>query len=380
MKRTMDYTILFVTLVLVLIGVVLVYDASYYTASQSKLYGYDGMFFFRKQIIGALVGTVAMLIASRFDYKNVAKLKLVVYAACMVLLILVLVPGVGQDRNGATRWLEIPVFGSFQPSEAAKFTVILMAAVIMTNRADKKDSFKEFILPVLVVCGSMIVLVVLQKSMSVTLLLTFLTFFMLFMGGARGKHLWSLIALGAVGIGCLLLYDLVLSPMMHPEQEQNYRFWRYLAFLDPFENVAGFGWQLVQSLYALGSGGLFGVGFGQGMQKYKWLPYAESDFIFAIFAEEFGWVGCVLLLLLFAFLIWRGIRVALACEDRFGSLLAGGITTLIALQVIMHVAVVSASMPPTGVPLPFISAGNSSLVLFMTQIGILLNVSRHTRS
>lgn len=376
----MDYTILFVTLVLVLIGVVLVYDASYYTASTDARYEYDGMYFFRKQIIGALVGTVAMLIASRFDYKNVAKLKLVVYIVCMGLLALVLIPGIGVDRNGATRWLNIPVFGSFQPSEAAKFTVVLMASVIMTNRMDKKQDFKQFVLPVLVVCGSMIVMVVLQKSMSVTLLLAFLTFFMLFMGGAKGKHLWSLVGLGVLAVAGLLMFDLVLAPMLHPEQQQSYRFWRYLAFLDPFDNVAGYGWQLVQSLFALGSGGLFGVGFGQGMQKYKWLPYAESDFIFAIFAEEFGWIGCVLLLSLFAFLIWRGIRVALACEDRFGSLLAGGITTLIALQVIMHVAVVSASMPPTGVPLPFISAGNSSLVLFMTQIGILLNISRSTRA
>lgn len=379
MKRTMDYTILFVTLVLVLIGVVVVYDASYYIASTSPRYQYDGMYFFRKQIIGALVGTVAMLIASRFDYKKMAKLKIVVYVACIVLLGLVLIPGVGVDRNGATRWLNIPLFGSFQPSEAAKFTVILMSAVILTNRADKRHSFKEFVLPVLVICGILIVMVVLQRSMSVTLLLVFLTFCMLFMGGAKGKHLWALVGIGIAGIIFLVFFDLVLSPLLHPEQEQNYRFWRYLAFLDPFKNVSGYGWQLVQSLYALGSGGLFGVGFGKGMQKYKWLPYIESDFIFAIFGEEFGWVGGVLLLALFAFLIWRGIRVALACEDRFGSLLAGGITTLIALQVIMHVAVVSASMPPTGVPLPFISAGNSSLVLFMTQIGILLNVSRDTR-
>lgn len=367
-KKSYDYSILFVTLLLVCIGIVLVYDASYYAASQSKLYNYDGMFFFKKQMFGAAVGLVLMLITMRIPYKKLEKFKTVGILAAIGLLACVWVPGLGTEANGATRWLNIAGI-SIQPAELAKFALVLYIAGFVAKDRKRIRSFKNGVLPILLVGGVIAGMVFLQPNLSTAASIGFLMLAMLFVAGANLGHL-AVILTGAVGaIVAAVLLD-----------KDGYRFKRYTAFLDPWADASDTGYQLVQSLYALGSGGLFGMGFGNSRQKYLYLPYRESDFIFSIVGEEFGLVGSILLLGIFIFLIWRGIRVALTCKDLFGSLLAAGITAVIAIQVIINVAVVTGSMPPTGVPLPFISAGGTSLMIFMAAIGILLNISRSTRS
>lgn len=360
-KNSIDFCLLFTMLILVVIGAVFVYSASSYSASlQLK----DSFYYLKKQIIGIVLGLISCVAFSFIDYKKLEKTKYVLAILSIVLLVLVFIPKIGTSKYGARRWINLGFF-TVQPSEIAKFALIIFAAGYMSKNATKVRTFRG-ILPVIllgiVFCG----LIIMEPNMSITMCMGLLLLFMLYIGGASFKHLLMLIIPLIVAVPLLI----VVEP---------YRMKRLLAFLDPWAESSSTGYQLVQSLYALGSGGLFGVGLFNSRQKYLFLPFAESDFIFSIIGEELGFLGCVLVLILFVILIYRIIKIACNASTRFGSLLASGIASIIGIQVLLNVAVVTGSIPPTGLPLPFMSAGSTSLLVFMSAIGLVLNIDRQNK-
>jgi cell division protein FtsW len=278
-----------------------------------------------------------------------------------VLLLLVFVPGVGVENYGAKRWINLPFF-TIQASEIAKFGFIVFTASYMAKNYKKMSKFKS-ILPVLLVGGAMCLLIILEPNMSITMCMIMLIFVMLFIGGARIKH-FLVLALPVIALVPVLI-------MLEP-----YRMQRLVAFLNPWESPLEEGYQLIQSFYALGSGGLFGVGLFNSRQKYLFLPFSESDFIFSIIGEELGFFGCVAVIAVYLIIIWRAVVISKNSTDRFGCYLSSGITAIIAIQVLINIAVVSGSIPPTGLPLPFVSAGTSSLVVFCAGVGVLFSVER----
>lgn len=357
--KKIDKTIVSVfvlVLFLVAFGCLMVYSASFYSASIR----FDNEYFFLfKQLLGVALGIFAMIFFTFFDYHLLKKFRYIILAVSVVLLILVFVPGFGVQSYGANRWVNILGI-SLQPSEITKFALILFLASYLSENHEKIKTFKG-LLPALIVAGVLCVLVIIEPSMSVTMCLAFLTFFMLIIGGINKKH--TLLFTGLAGL-CVPL--LIIS--------EPYRMKRLFAFLDPWVSPQGEGFQLIQSLYSLGNGGLFGVGLFESRQKYLFLPFAESDFIFSIIGEEFGLVGSLALIAVFGVLVYFLIKIGLNAKDRFGCLLSCGVGILIAVQTLLNVAVVTGSIPPTGLPLPFISSGGTSVAVFMAGVGIALNV------
>ncbi len=342
-------------------GALMVYSASSYSAA----YHFGNEYFFLyKQIFGIVLGAALMILLCFYDYHKLKKFKWAFVIATIVMLVLVFIPGVGSESYGAKRWLSIFGF-SIQPSELAKFALVIFCAAYLSENHQKIKSFKT-LLPVLAVAGVFCLLVILEPSMSVTMCLAFITLFMLIIGGISKKHtiMFSIPAAAAVPV------LIALEP---------YRLKRLFAFINPWASPQGEGFQLIQSLYSLGSGGWFGVGLFNSRQKYLFLPFAESDFIFSVIGEEIGLIGCLILMLAFVALIFLLIKIALNAPDRFGAMLASGIAFIIAIQTILNIAVVTGSIPPTGLPLPFISAGSTSLLVFMSAIGVVLNVDRQSR-
>ena len=354
-------TISILVLLLAGFGCLMVYSASCYSAEYH--FGNEYFFLF-KQIFGVVVGTMLMFILAFFDYHKLSKLVWLIYAGTIVLLILVFIPGIGTSSYGASRWISILGF-SIQPSEIAKFALVIFAANYLSKNSQKVKTLKG-LLPLLLVAGSICILVILEPSMSVTMCLAFTTLFMLIAGGISKKHtiMFSVPALMAVPA-------LILA--------EPYRMKRLFAFLNPWASPQGEGFQLIQSLYSLGNGGWFGVGLFSSRQKYLFLPFAESDFILSIIGEELGYVGIIGLMIVYVTLIYFLIKVALNAKDRFGALLCGGVAFVIAVQTLLNIAVVSGSIPPAGLPLPFISSGGTSVMVFMAAIGICLNVNRQGR-
>jgi cell division protein FtsW len=337
----------------------MLFSASYYYAQ--KEFG-DGLFYVKKQMIGFVIGFVALGFLANFDYHKLEKFKVPALLGALVLLVLVLI--VGANKNGATRWLDIGGV-SVQPAEIAKFAMMLYMCSFMARRQELMPSFTRGVVPLLMIIGIVCLPILLQPNFSTVVSTVLLGFTLIAIGGSR---LRQIAVLGVAGV--VVMVPVALSA--------DYRMDRFLIFTDPWKDAADKGYQLVQSLYALGSGGLFGKGLNYSRQKLLFLPYGESDFIFSIIAEELGFIGAMLLLAAYAFLIYRGIRIALKCNDLFGSLMAMGVTMIIAIQVIINVGVVTSSIPPTGVTLPFISAGLSSLIVFLAAMGVLLNISRNT--
>ena len=358
-KGKIDFSILVITSILVLLGVVMVYSASYYTADV-KLDNPN--YYFYKQMIGAVLGFGAMLFLANFNYKNLEKLQVPILAVTLILLALVFSP-IGISANGSRRWINLG-FTTLQPAEVCKFAMIIFMSSFFSRKRKVLGSFKEGLLPVFIVLGIYCGLIMLQPNFSMVLCIGFVTVVMMFAGGVKMRHL---IILGAIGIAAAS-FAVIQEP---------YRLKRLGAFMDPWADSGASGYQLVQSFYAIAGGGLFGKGLGMSQQKLLFLPYGESDFIFSIIAEELGFIGVIAILSLYVVILWRGIRIALTCPDRFGSLLATGITAVIAIQTLINVGVVTGSIPPTGQPLPFISAGTSSLLIFMASIGVLLNISKY---
>lgn len=317
------------------------------------------------QLLGIGVGSIGLLAVLQIDYRFLAKPAVsgALMGLSVVLLILVAIPGVGRFVNGSRRWLAVgPV--TFQPSELAKYANILFLARALS--AGKRDIRRLFhtLVPLFVVPGVLFLLILLQPNLSTAGSILIATVVMVMLAGARWLHLGMLGVSGAV-LG--VFYAL----------SEDYRRARLMSFTHPFDFLTNEGYQLSQSLMAFGSGGIFGMGLGKGRQKYAFLPYPESDFIFAVVGEDLGLTGCVAVLALFGAFVFFGLRVALRCRDRFGSLLAGGITAMIGVQSVMNVMVVTGMMPTTGLPLPFFSSGGTSVAIAMGAVGILLNISRH---
>ena len=361
MNKIKNKKIVIYMIALCVFGLVMIYSASYYSAGLK----YDDSFYFvKKQLLGFVIGFILFCIASRFDYHKFYKLRWWIVGLSIMLLGLVFVPGVGISSNGARRWVGVGAL-TIQSSEVAKFGFVIFASCYMSKNYKNMKTFWG-VVPVIAVGGIICLLILLEPNLSVTLCVGMVLLCMLFVGGIRWKHFLIIL------IPALLLVPVLI--IIEP-----YRLQRLMAFLNPWANPKEEGFQLIQSLYSLGSGGLFGVGLFNSRQKYLFLPFSESDFIFSIIGEELGFVGCVVLCIVYILLIWEGIKIAYRSKDRLGSYLASGITALIAAQLLINIAVVTGSIPPTGIPLPFISAGGTSLMVFMGAIGVLMNIANNER-
>lgn len=354
-----DSLILILTILLSGFGVVAIYSASSYVAETQ--YG-NAWYFTTKQLIGFVIGLAAMLACGKFDYTKLKgkKVRYVALILPMVLLLLVFVPGIGKTNYGATRWIAIGGV-TLQPSELAKYGFVIFASAYMSENMEKIRTFKGTI-PVFLAGGAICVLIIIEPNMSVTMCVGMLMLVMLFLGGMKIKHFLLIF------IPVLLLIPVLIIA-------EPYRLSRLSAFLDPWENPKGEGYQLIQSLYALGNGGWFGTGLFRSRQKYRFLPFAESDFILSIIGEELGFVGIVVLFAASALLIFRGMKTAANANDFFSFLMASGITLVYGIQTVVNALVVSGSIPPTGLPLPLISSGNTSLIVTMASMGILYAIS-----
>lgn len=346
---------------LAIFGCIMVYSASMYSAEYH--FG-NSEFFLYKQIIGVVLGLALMIYFSFLDYHILKKFRWWFLGVTVVLLALVFVPGIGVESYGAKRWINLLGF-SIQPSEIAKLALVLYVSSYLSDNYDKIKTFKG-LLPVLGVAGLLCVLVILEPSMSVTMCLALITFFLLIVGGISKKHT-IMFSIPAAAMVPMLI---AIEP---------YRLKRLFAFIDPWANPRGEGFQLIQSLYSLGDGGWFGVGLFNSRQKYLFLPFAESDFIFSIIGEEIGFFGVACLIVAFASLVILLMKIGLNAKDRFGCLLSCGVAFMIGLQTILNIAVVTGSIPPTGLPLPFISSGGSGVMVMLAGIGICLNVARQGR-
>lgn len=346
-------------IMLLMMGLIVLYSASYYNAQDrgsalSEVYS---------QLVGIAVGAVGMLLLLKIDYRILAKPWICgsLLALSLVLLILVAIPGVGKMLNGSRRWLRLG-FISFQPSELAKYSMILYLARALSLKYRDITRFFRGLVPMFIIPGIMFFLILLQPNLSTAGSILIVSAVMVMIAGARWLHL-GLIGTAGLGLGTFYAFS------------EEYRRARLMSFRNPFAYMTNEGYQLSQSLLAFGSGGIFGMGIGLGRQKYAFLPYPESDFIFAVVGEDMGYMGCVAVLCLFAAFIFFGLRVAIRCEDRFGSMLAGGITCMIGVQTVLNVAVVVGVMPTTGLPLPFFSAGGTSISIIMGAVAILMNIS-----
>lgn len=354
-KNDFDFGFLLTVIILLALGLLMVFSSSY-------PYGYyrfgDGLYFIKRQAFWAAAGVAAMYLTSRIDYRFYKRRALTILGICFLLLVAVLV--IGKSVNGAKRWLG---FGSmtFQPSEFTKFALVIFFATILDNAKDKIKDFK-YLISVLGVAAVFFGLLLLQPHFSVCIIIGLAIVIMLLVSGAKIRH-FAAMAIPVAVAGILLVI------------KEPYRLKRMTAFLDPFADAQGSGWQVIQSLYAIGSGGLFGVGFGNSRQKFLYVSEPQNDFIFAIICEELGLIGALAILTIFIVLLWRGTKIAISAPDTFGSLLVTGIMALVGVQVVLNIAVVTSSIPTTGIPMPFFSAGGSSLVFLMAAMGIVLNVS-----
>lgn len=354
-----DYVMVALTLALVIFGVIMVFSASYYWSIDTTGNPYS---FLIKDIIWAVTGGGMMLATMVIDYHKYKKIA--PYLLIISLILLVLVLFIGQEINGAKRWIAVGGM-TIMPGEIAKICAILFVAWFLCRDAKRVNRFGTGVLPLLLLCGVMGGLIMQQPSMSTAITVVGIIVAMMFAAGLRMVYFAGTMAVGVVAAIVLIFAG-------------EYRVARATSFLNPFEHALEDGYQVVQGLLALGSGGLFGVGLGKSVQKNLYLPEPQNDFILAIIGEELGFIVILILFAVYLILIARGIRIALNAPDRFGFLVAGGITMMIGIQVILSIAVVTSSMPPTGITLPFISYGGNALWLFMGSMGILLNISRQT--
>ena len=339
-------------------GCLMIYSASSYVGEVQ--YG-DSLYFVKKQLLGVVAGGAAMAFFCFFPYYRLYKFRYAAVVIAAVLLALVFVPGIGVTNYGATRWIG---FGSFtiQPSEIAKYAYALFTAAYFAKNYRKVKTVRG-VLPVLGVGALFCVLVILEPNMSITMCLGLLMLALVFLSGTNLKTFAFVLIPCALAVPVLIIAE-------------PYRLERLSAFLDPWSSPLDEGYQLIQSFYALGNGGLFGVGLFNSTQKYRFLPFAESDFILSVMGEELGFFGITVFFCACAFIIWRGLRIAKRCSEPFGYLLAAGFTLVYGIQVVINALVVSGTIPRTGLPLPLISSGNTSLIITMASMGVLFNISR----
>ncbi len=356
-KKTCDWLLVIIVLILLLIGFFMVYSSSY----PDGYYNHgSSLFFLRKQIIAGAAGIILMIMASFIPYQVYRKFTKFILLVSVGLSLATVFLGV--EGNGAQRWLIIGGV-SLQPSEIVKIAAVLCMADFLDRRRKKLHKFKEGYIYTLAAIVGFVLLIVIQRDLSTSVVLALVLIIMFFCAGARMFHL---ILTGVTGIVATIPLIAMYA----------YRIERITVFLDPFKYINGKGWQIVQSLYALGTGGLFGLGLGKSRQKFFYLPEAYNDFIFSIIGEELGFVGCIAIIILFILFAWRGIRISMNAKDFYSSLVSVGLTSLVLVQFLVHVAVATSSMPPTGRALPFISAGGTSLLFLLISVGIILNISK----
>ena len=370
LNNPVDFTLVITVLLLLSLGLVMLLSASAPKSMQESADG-NSYTYFARQLFFAVAGIIAMLGISRFDYRFFQKFYKLAYVASIVLLIMVLL--IGTESHGAKRWINLG-FTTFQPSELVKICMIIFYAGILVKNRDDLGKFGKGLVKHVLFLVPIIILLALEPHISTTMVIVITCCVMLIMAGCK---FWQFVLSGIVagGVGGTVATILYFTNDWFQEKFQ-YIVTRFITFLDPWQKATGDGWQVIQSLYAIGSGGLFGVGLGESKQKYLYLPEPHNDFIFSVIAEELGFVGCMVVFILFAIFIWRGILIAMKAPDMFGSLVAIGITTLVGIQVIINVAVVTSSMPATGMQLPFFSYGGTALFLLLCEVGVLLSISR----
>jgi len=373
-KGSPDFLLMFLTLILTGFGVVMVFSSSSATAAVE--FG-DSLYFTKRQIVFALAGIFMMLILMNIRFQAWKKLIFPIFLLSLVMLVLVLF--IGEVRNGARSWFQIGPFGG-QPTEFAKLAVIIYLAALISRKGEKFRDFKRGLLPVMIIVGAVCALIMMQPDLGSCLILVLTAGLVIVAGGANMKHI-MLSALFLTGIlGIVIGGYFLFTPAEEIQQMQSYRIDRITSYLNPWNDPVDSGYHLIQSLYALGHGGVSGAGFGQSIQKLHYLPYAYNDFIFAVIGEELGLIGALLVLCVLLLLMWRALIISLRCPDIFGTLLGTGFVGMIGIQTVINLGGVTGLLPITGVTLPFISYGGSSLIITLMSMGILLNISRYSEA
>ena len=363
MHKKMDISLFIAVIVLAVFGLFMIYSASSIWAEYKFQ---DSFYYMKRQFIFLVIGIILMVATSKVDYNIYYEKSNKILITCLILLILVLIPGIGSVRNGSRSWFGIASFG-IQPSEAAKLGLIIFASKYLSNSSKFIKSYKQGVFPILGVVFLFFGLIMLQPDLGTGMIIVVSIISLLFIAGVNMKFFNGGGVLGVIGVIILIL----IAP---------YRMDRITSFVDPWKDPLGTGFQIIQSLYAIGPGGLLGTGFLKSIQKQFYLPEPQTDFIFSIIAEEFGIVGAIFVAGLFLFIIYRGLKISLDCKDSFAKYLSFGMTFQLAFQAMMNLMVVIGMIPVTGVTLPFLSYGGSSLLITMFGIGIILNISRYNRN
>lgn len=356
----MDATFLIIILVLLTFGLIMLFSASYAYAYYQ--YG-DSLYFIKRQAIFAVTGIAGMLFVSCINYHVLLKFVPWFFGGGLLLLVIVLFM---PEQKGARRWIDLKII-TFQPSEIMKFALVLLFAYLIMKNYDKMGTFRYGVLPFMIPLGIVCVLMILEPHLSGTILIVSIALVMMFVGGVKYRYYVALLIIAALGVLLVILYGGI-----------GYVEARLASWLDPFSDPQGDTYQTVQSLLAIGSGGFTGLGLGNSRQKYLYLPEPQNDFIFSIVCEELGFIGAVVLVTLFALFVVRGFIIASRAPDKFGSMLAVGLTAQIGIQVIVNIAVVTNTVPNTGISLPFFSYGGTALLMQLLQMGVVLNISRHS--
>ena len=359
-KGPPDFVLFITALTLLGIGLIMVFSSSAVTANVN--YG-DAYYFFKKQLMWAIISVVAMIIVMKLNFSRLKDFAIPLMVIAVVCLMLVITP-LGMDVKGSSRWFNLGFF-RFSPSEFAKVALVMFLARSLDIKLDKISSFTKGVLPFLVMLVLICGLIMLQPDLGTSFTIAATVFFMLMVAGAQWIHLGLITLSGIVAVAAAI----ILEP---------YRMERVTAFMNPWKYASDEGFQTIQSLYALGSGGLFGMGLGRSRQKFFYLPEQHTDFIFAILGEELGFIGACLVVTLFLLFAWRGFKIAINAPDNFSRLLAAGVTIMITFQAAINIGVVSGALPVTGITLPFISYGGTSLLFTMIGVGLLLNISRYS--
>ena len=359
-NKKVELTLLISIILISLFGVIMIYSSSYVWAE----YKYNDPYkYLKNQSLFFIIGIILMIIVSKIDYKKYFKYANKILLLCIILLILVLIPGIGTVRNGSRSWFGIGSFG-IQPSEFAKLGLIIFTSKYLSNNPNSMKDFKKGVLPILLITISIFAIIMLQPDFGTGNILVMTIIRLLFVAGLNIKIFFKFATVGLAGVVLLIL----IAP---------YRLKRILSFLNPWSDPLGSGFQIIQSLYSIGPGGLFGLGLGNSIQKHFYLPEPQTDFIFSIISEEFGFMGILIVSTLFIIIFYNCLKISMKCNDLFGKYLSFGITFGLIFQSILNLSVVVGLIPVTGVTLPFLSYGGSSLLIIMVSMGIILNISRY---
>ncbi len=359
-RGKIDVTFLVLVLVLLTFGLVMLFSASYAFAFYNEG---NSFYYIERQLFFAVVGVVAMLAVSQVNYKILQKYSLLLFAGAVALLLIADI--FMRDQYGFARWIYIGTF-SFQPSEIAKFAIIVLFAHFASTNADKMQTFKYGVMPFAVCLGTVALLVILSRHLSGTVIILALGIAMMWFGGTRLRYFGMLVGAGVAAVVIVLIVPAFME----------YAGDRVTTWLDPYSDPLGEGFQTIQALIAIGSGGIWGTGLGNSRQKYLYIPEPQNDFIFPVICEELGFIGAALILVLFALLVLRGYIISMRCPDKFGALLAAGCVTHIGMQVVLNIAVVTGTIPNTGISLPLFSYGGTALLMTLGEMGVVLSVSK----